>query len=304
MCPQNIVGRERNDYMPAVRTDLALEAHETCGAHDTEGIKVEKSHKDGVEITIVDILNETGEKRLGKTMGTYITIEAENMKYSEDDERENICLLVSESLTALLDKHNISGTVLAVGLGNRQITPDALGPKVVSKIEVTRHLFEYMPESVCMGARSVCAIAPDVLGNTGIETLEIIRGIKEKVNPEAIIAIDALAAGNPSRVGNTVQISDSGIHPGAGVGNKRRGLTEKNLKIPVIAVGVPTVVDARTIVYAALEKVGEKNADFLAEKAGGADMMVTPKDIDMIIETSAEIVAHGINMGLHKLLRN
>ncbi len=289
--------------MPAVRTDLALEAHETCGTHDTVGIKVKKRHQNGAEITIVDILNETGEQRLGKNMGTYITIEAENMKYSEDDERENICSLVSESLAALLDKHNISGTILAVGLGNRQITPDALGPKVISKIEVTRHLFEYMPKSVCKGARSVCAIAPDVLGNTGIETLEIIRGIKEKVSPDAIIAIDALAAGNPSRVGNTVQISDSGIHPGGGVGNRRRGLTEKNLKIPVIAVGVPTVVDAKTMVYAALEKAGEKNADVLAEKAGGADMMVTPKDIDMIIETSAEIVAHGINMGLHKLLR-
>ena len=287
--------------MPVIRTDLALEAHETCGAQDSKGIKVKRKRKKGAEITTVDILNEDGEKRLGKSRGTYITIEAENMKYFEDDERENICKLIGESLNMILDKPKIEGSVLAVGLGNRQITPDALGPKVVSKIEVTRHLFEYMPESICEGARSVCAIAPDVLGNTGIETLEIIRGINEKVKPEAIIAIDALAAGNPSRVGNTVQISDTGIHPGGGVGNRRSGLTKENLEIPVIAVGVPTVVDAGTIVYSALEDAGEQNAEALAKKAGGADMMVTPKDIDMIIETSADIVAHGINLGLHKL---
>lgn len=286
--------------MPIIRTDLALEAHETNRVHDTKGIKVKRKRKKGAEITIVNILDEDGEKQLGKAIGTYITIEAENMKYLEDDERENICSLVAEALNMILDKHKITGTVLAVGLGNRQITPDALGPKVISRLEVTRHLFEYMPESIYSGVRSVCAIAPDVLGNTGIETLEIIRGISGKVKPDAIIAIDALAAGNPTRVGNTVQISDTGIHPGGGVGNRRSGLTKENLKIPVIAVGVPTVVDARTIVYSALENAGEKNAESLAEKAGGSDMMVTPKDIDMIIETSAEIVAHGINMGLHK----
>lgn len=284
-----------------IRTDLALEAHETYGAHDTEGIEVKRKSERGAEITTVNILNNDGERCLGKKIGTYITIEAEDMKCFEDEERENICLLVADSLNMILDKHKINGAVLAVGLGNRQITPDALGPETVSKIEVTRHLFEYMPESVCKGARSVAAIAPDVLGNTGMETLEIIRGISEKIKPDAIIAIDALAAGNPSRVGNTVQISDAGIHPGGGVGNRRGGLTRENLKIPVIAVGVPTVVDARTIVYSALNEMGAENAETLAGGISGADMMVTPKDIDMIIETSAEIVAQGINLGLHKL---
>lgn len=286
-----------------IRTDLAIEAHETCGIKNIEGIRIDRNVKKDVEVTTVEILDERGEKYLGKDIGTYITIETSDMKNAEDEERENICVIIAENLKTILDKHNITGSVLTVGLGNRQITPDALGPKVASKIEVTRHLFEYMPENLCDGVRSVCAIAPDVLGNTGIETLEIIAGINEKIMPEAIIAIDALAAGNPSRIGNTIQISDTGIHPGGGVGNRRKGLTFKNLKVPVIAVGVPTVVDARTIVSSALEAFEDKDAEIFMQQCCGIDMMVTPKDIDMIIEVSSEILAHGINSGLHNMTK-
>ncbi|MBR2471675.1 MAG: GPR endopeptidase, partial [Clostridia bacterium] len=207
-------------------------------------------------------------------------------------------------------------TVLIAGLGNDSITPDALGPQTVEKLDVTRHIMEYMPDAVIDGIRPVCAIAPGVLGNTGIETIEIIKGVVDKIKPGAVIAIDALASRSAARVGTTLQISDTGIQPGAGVGNRRKGITEKTLDIPVIAVGVPTVIDAATIADYAVERVISemKNTPFSEYFSQNdderykmirsamdetANMMVTPKEVDTIIQDVSAVLAEGINKGLH-----
>ncbi len=303
--------------MRNIRTDLAVEAHEYYTKdYSGSGVKADTEFFGDVSITTVKVINEEGEKLLHKKKGNYITVEVANMKYISDENRDKVQELIGEKLENMLSELGIDNNILIVGLGNRDITPDALGPKTVEGIDVTRHLFEYMPQYVRKGAKSVSAIAPGVLGNTGIETLEIIKGITERTKPEAVIAIDALAARDTRRVGNTIQLADTGIHPGSGVGNHRKGLNRETLGVPVIAIGVPTVVDAATIADDAIEALAQDSGIAMPDKLkedsryhtlrkcmgdNMASMMVTPKEIDSIITDIALILSGGISKGLHKI---
>lgn len=268
-----------------IRTDLAMEAHELTlreEAGEVDGVIVKKETYENIELTHVEITNENGANKLGKAMGTYVTIEAPYMKYSIDD-YENVIKLISETLEqmASIDKEALT---LVVGVGNREITPDALGPEVISNLLVTRHAMDFFDKDTVSG---VCALAPGVLGTTGIETTDIIKGVTERIKPELIIAVDALAAADLKRVATTIQIADTGIQPGAGIGNNRKGINEETLGVKVIAIGVPTVIDAATI-----SKIDIPEAM--------SPLMVTTNDIDLVIERMAKAVANGINMALHK----
>ncbi|MFQ7292058.1 MAG: GPR endopeptidase [Monoglobales bacterium] len=268
-----------------IRTDLAMEAHELTlreEAGEIDGVIVKKETYENIELTHVEITNENGANKLGKAMGTYVTIEAPYMKYSIDD-YENVIKLISETLEqmASIDKEALT---LVVGVGNREITPDALGPEVISNLLVTRHAMDFFDKDTVSG---VCALAPGVLGTTGIETTDIIKGVTERIKPELIIAVDALAAADLKRVATTIQIADTGIQPGAGIGNNRKGINEETLGVKVIAIGVPTVIDAATI-----SKIDIPEAM--------SPLMVTTNDIDLVIERMAKAVANGINMALHK----
>jgi len=273
------------------------------------GIDVEEYDAGGVFVTIITIKNEEGEKILSKPIGTYVTIEAPSIKYS-DEIYKKTCKELASQIRKLCNISEKTKT-LVVGLGNKLITPDALGPDVVNKLMITNHikanLSEYLDESYSF----VCGIIPGVLGTTGIETLDIIKGVTDKVKPDVVICVDALAARSMERISSTFQISDTGIAPGSGVENKREGINEKTLGVKVIAIGVPTVVDAATIAIDSIEFATTKNKylsenkdriirDVLTENA--RNMIVTPKDIDLVIERSSKTVANGINLALHKNL--
>lgn len=270
-----------------IRTDLAVEAHELSQreAIKIEGVRVTKTEHGHITKNIVDILDENGAATLGKKIGRYITIEAPELKYSLDD-YETVCKMIADELRGLCGENRLT---LVVGLGNREITPDAIGQEAVSQLIVTKHMKEHMPDALSENYGNVCAIAPGVMGTTGIETVEIVKGVTERVKPDLIIAIDALAGADIKRVCTTVQISDTGIQPGAGVGNNREGLNEETLGVKVIALGVPTVIAAELLTG------GSVDEEF-------ASLMVTTKDIDLVIKRMSKAVANGINMALHKNL--
>ncbi len=268
-----------------IRTDLAVEAHELSEseAKEIDGIKVDKTTNGNITRTVVDITNENGAETLNKQQGRYITIDAPDLKYSLDD-YETVCKMLAEEIRELCGN---SKKTLVVGLGNRDITPDALGTAAVDELIITTHIKKHMPEALDENYSSVCAIAPGVMGTTGIETVEIIKGITDNVKPDIVIAIDALAGADMNRVCSTIQITDTGISPGAGVGNNRKGLNYDTLGIKVIAVGVPTVIAAELISGKELSQEFEP-------------LMVTTKDIDLVIDRMSKTVANGINMALHK----
>lgn len=229
----------------STRTDLAIESdilQQEETRSDIDGVKIiiESGLREDITVTWVKIENEVGSKTMGKPIGNYITIESEIMKENSTKLHEDIIKIMSNKLIQLknLDKNT---SILIVGLGNWNITPDALGPKVVSKVLVTRHLLQNLPEEIDKSVRMVSAISTGVMGLTGIETSEIVKGIVKNVKPDLVIAIDALAARKTSRINTTIQISDTGISPGSGVGNTRMALNEETLGVPVIAIGVPTV---------------------------------------------------------------
>ena len=236
-----------------VRTDLAVEARDMYVEKETpktevQGVIFKERTEDGIKISYVDI-DESGAEQLGKKAGSYVTIYADGVKLQDTERQKLAADVLAKELRALLEKNNIAKDAegLIVGLGNWNVTPDALGPMTAEKILVTSHLFKLEHETVHEGYRPVSAVTPGVMGITGIETSDIVRGIVEKVKPDFVIAIDALASRSIERVNETIQLSDSGIHPGSGVGNKRKELSRKTLGVPVIAIGVPTVVDAVTI---------------------------------------------------------
>ena len=268
----------------SIRTDLAVEAREMAEseAKELEGIRAQSTEHGDITKTVVDIINDRGAELIGKAKGRYITIEAPELRYSLDD-YETVCEMIAEELRAFLREDS---RVLVAGLGNRDITPDAIGSRTASELIITNHLKERMPDMFGEDYGSVCAIAPGVLGTTGIETARIIKGIAETVKPDLIIAVDALAGADISRVCTTVQIADTGISPGSGVGNCREGLNEETLGVKVIAVGVPTVIAAERIAG------GE-----LPEEYSG--LMVTTKDIDLVIRRMSKTVANGINLAVH-----
>lgn len=319
------IKRERDDFfMFNFRTDMAVERTDVYKKvnniqKDIDGIEVEKESQEDIEISRVKIINEEGEKALAKPMGNYITLDVKNIKLAEDEKIEQIAEVLANELRKVIGQH-ISDTedILVVGLGNLYVTPDSLGPKVISDIEITRHILEYMPKLMPEDTRPVSAISPGVLGTTGIETMEILKGIVENIKPKMLIVIDALASRSIERISSSIQIADTGIVPGAGVENARKEISKKSLGIPVIALGIPTVVDLASITNDCinlfienlqekamsndyLNKLKEKdNYEEIKEALIPKDynMIVTPKEIDKLIENMSKIVSKGINMSL------
>lgn len=319
------IKRERDDFfMFNFRTDMAVERTDVYKKvnniqKDIDGIEVEKESQEDIEISRVKIINEEGEKALAKPMGNYITLDVKNIKLAEDEKIEQIAEVLANELRKVIGQH-ISDTedILVVGLGNLYVTPDSLGPKVISDIEITRHILEYMPKLMPEDTRPVSAISPGVLGTTGIETMEILKGIVENIKPKMLIVIDALASRSIERISSSIQIADTGIVPGAGVENARKEISQKTLGIPVIALGIPTVVDLASITNDCinlfienlqekamsndyLNKLKEKdNYEEIKEALIPKDynMIVTPKEIDKLIENMSKIVSKGINMSL------
>ena len=307
------------------RTDLASERRDIFKKANKlegniDGIESEEEKVNNkIKVERVKITNENGEKAIGKPIGNYVTIDVDKLKIATDEEIEKASKVLSNELKKIVDINvEKEGEVLVVGLGNIYVTPDSLGPKVINEIDVTRHIIKYLPQYVEEGTRSIAAISPGVLGTTGIETVEILNGIVEKIHPKMVIVIDALASRNIERISSTIQISDTGIVPGAGVGNTRQEISKSTLGIPVLAIGIPTVVESAVIVNDSLnlfiEKLQEeaKSNDYLNElkerdnyeeikdalMPGDFNFIVTPKEIDDLIENMKDIVANGINMSL------
>lgn len=276
-----------------IRTDLALESRERleAGKDEMRGVTFEEQFDEerNVTITKVKIETENGAKSIGKPIGTYLTMEAPDMMMPDEGSHREISEVLSEQLRALIPEQTES--VLVVGLGNREVTPDALGPEVIGNLYITRHLLkEYgqyaFPEKK---VAAISGIVPGVMAQTGMETLEIVKGIIHETKPQLVIAIDALAARSVKRLGRTIQLADTGINPGSGVGNHRKGLNEETLGVPVIAIGVPTVVDAATIVYDACQ-----DADKIPN--GIVGMFVTPKNIDETVKNLSYTISEALNM--------
>ncbi|MCL2507869.1 MAG: GPR endopeptidase [Oscillospiraceae bacterium] len=278
------------------RTDLALERSETFGGKLPEGVKCEITEKDGAKTTVIEVTDERGEQAIGKPIGKYITVEVPPFSQSAPlfDDRIDA---VTDGLKALLPK---DGPVLVAGLGNDDITPDALGPKCSSLILATRHIDGELAKSAGLGElRPVACLTPGVLGKTGIETGEIIAGAVKTVKPSVVITVDALAARRLSRLGCTVQMSDTGVTPGSGVGNSRMEISSASLGVPVVAIGVPTVVDAATLASDLGYREGEGGEGHgSALEPEGARMMITPREIDLVIERAARMIAMAINSAL------
>lgn len=287
------------------RTDLAAEAKELWkeSAGETtklEGVEAEEKDDSGYHITTVRILNETGAEALSKPVGKYVTVDVLPLTRREDDAFRLGAEVLARQIREMLPLEPES-SVLVAGLGNEGITPDAIGPLAVRSTIATRHLIRSMPESFG-NLRSVSAVQTGVLGTTGVESAELVAAIAEDIRPDAVIAVDALASASLSRLCRTVQIADTGIIPGSGVGNGRSGLSRKTLGMPVLAIGVPTVVDAATMAQELCEKSG-KNADLSPEVADGAkNMIVTPKDIDKTAAEIAKLVGYAVNLALQPSL--
>lgn len=271
-----------------LRTDLALEQHEINGKNEPDGTEKTEAVHGNARITQIKITNENGEKALKRKRGTYITVELPGFGNNADIFSDGMQAVATELKKLLPAK----GLILVAGLGNEQITPDAFGPKCASLIFSTRHIGKELQKSLGFEhLRPVARIAPGVLGQNGIETGEILAGIIRQISPAAVITVDALASRSLSRLGCTVQICNTGITPGSGVGNARAEISKDTMGVPVIAVGVPTVVDAATLAY---DLTGQE------QKLGknGEKMMVTPREIDLITERASKLVATAINSAL------
>ena len=300
------------------RRDLYIKANnienEVDGIESQEEIINEK-----FKITRVKITNEQGEQAIGKKIGTYITIDIKKINLLTEEEMNKAAEILSNELKNIVgEKVQSKDDILVVGLGNEEVTPDALGPNVIKEVEVTRHIINYLPQYIDENARPISAIAPGVLGTTGIETLEIIKGVVEHIKPKLLVVIDALASRSMERISSSIQISNTGIVPGGGVGNTRKELTQGTLGIPVIAIGIPTVVETVVVVNDALdifiEKLQQeaKSNDYLNklreednyEEIKEAllpkefNFIVTPKEIDELVLNMSKVVATGINMAL------
>lgn len=280
------------------RTDLAMEAKELFERSAGEqtrlsGVLARETDRRGVRMTLVRILDAEGEQALGKPRGTYITAELEALSRREPGSFSNAVRTVSRALRELLGPCR---QALVVGLGNRDITPDAIGPEAVKNLIVTRHL-QTGPDEALPGLMRVAACQPGVLGQTGIESLELVKCAMQTAQPDVVIVIDALAAAEPGRLFRTVQLSDSGIVPGSGVGNSRQEFSRRTLGVPVIAVGVPTVIDGATLCADLLEEAGCPRQALCGR---GADLFVTPQDIDQRVTELGRIVGYGITLALQR----
>ena len=296
-----------------IRTDLALETTERFAEENAEirGVEVHEEYDEekDVRTTVVKIVTENGAKSMGRPQGTYITIEAPELSTPDEDYHREISEEISTHLRKLIDLKK-EKSVLVVGLGNAAITADALGPQVVDNLLMTRHIIkEYGLRGIKHEkTHRISGIAPGVMAQTGMETAEIVQGIVSETKPDVVVAIDALAARSVRRLSRTIQITDTGIHPGSGVGNHRNGLTEENLQVKVIGIGVPTVVDAATIVHDsmahlldALEETEQK--EFLDEMIAPNlySMFVTPKDVDETIKYLSFMISEGLNIAFSQV---
>lgn len=303
-----------------IRTDLAIEAREMITKHvphEISGIDVTTSKDDEILITRVEVKSLAAQEAIQKPMGRYITIEAQGLKYNDTELQEKVMGVLADELSQLVPLTK-QKTILIVGLGNRNITPDALGPKTVERVVVSRHLKQHLAEMAKDKMHLVCAMEPGVLGITGMETAEIIQGIVHKVKPDVVVAVDALAAASSHRINTTIQLANTGIHPGSGVDNKRFGLNQETMGVPVIAIGVPTVIHAATIALDTIEVLRErasfakyfKSLSMLSERERQliirqvlpetlGDLMVTPKEVDRLMDDLADVIAGGINQSLY-----
>lgn len=295
------------------RTDLALEARESISEVESElrGVRVEESYhkEEDVRVTKVMIDTRNAAKIMGKPMGIYVTMEAPALVEPDEDYHREISACLAGELKELLPESEGEQSILVVGLGNREVTADALGPRAVDNLQVTRHIVrEYGAAAYnCEKMNQVSALEPGVMAKTGMETAEIVKGVVSETSPDVIIVIDALAARSTRRLNRTIQITNTGIQPGSGVGNHRNALTKESLGVPVVAIGIPTVVDAATIVCDALEKLleGEEDLDvvkYMSRQQPGFpelyNMYMTGKDIDAVIKRISFTVSEGINMAL------
>lgn len=296
--------------MQNCRTDLAREARDLAGG-SLEGIEQEEEQREGLRIERITIRTDTAAKRLDKPKGRYITIDADDIPSRDPQVFTAVSRRIAGELDGLLDDLPADADVMVIGLGNRFVTPDALGPETADRIYVTRHIRTDAPELAPKGLRAVSAMAPGVLGTTGMETVEVVKGLVEHARPAAVICIDALAARSTDRVNRTVQLSDSGISPGSGIGNLRDTLSQETLGVPVIAIGIPMVVYAATIAADTIGLIAERaqiadGGEALRSLAGEVvrehfgPLIVTPKEIDLLIDDAAEMLAGGINQMLHR----
>jgi spore protease len=309
-----------------VRTDLALEARELASqkfeSSEIDGIKMSvfESENGRTKITCVEVLNESGTANINQPIGTYITIESRDMKTKNSEEHDNLIEIFAKYFQQVSNIKEGS-RILVVGLGNWRVTPDSLGPKVAEKVLVTRHVLDEISEEIKKDIREVAAIAPGVMGITGIETAEMVRGVVDKIKPDLVIAIDALASRSASRVNSTIQMNNTGINPGSGLNNRRLSLNKEILGVDVVGIGVPTVVDAATLVNDAMDMIlkemlaaSEKGSAFYDTLIGLSqeekyemiksllneeNMFVTPKEIDETIEILSNLIANGLNIALH-----
>jgi len=304
------------NFMISFRTDLALEAHEFYkeDKNKIDGVEAEEYSHGNIKVTHIRITNENGERLLDKPCGNYITIEVPQLIYSEEDYK-SACHILSDELKKLYPISD-STSILTACLGNSDITADSVGVKVFKNLMVTRHMKKYIPEHIDESIRSVSAVAPGVIGTTGIETFDIIKGVTDRTSPDVIFAVDSLAARNVERISTTIQISDTGIEPGAGIGNFTHAISEKELGVKVIAIGVPTVVGSIAIINDSLDMMAEKNEfakalanmphrdkmniieNSISDKIGS--LMVTPKEIDRITDKVSKTIANGINLAVHR----
>ncbi len=289
------------------RTDMAVERRDIYRnanrlENEINGIECEEENKNDIKITRVKITNEEGEKAIQRKRGNYVTIDLKKLNNITVEQEQEIINNFSNELKVIIDNHiKKYDEILIVGLGNEFATPDSLGAKVVQNIEITRHIKLYLPEAIDKNTRSVSAITPGVLGTTGIETIEIVKGIVDNIKPKLVIAIDSLCSKNIDRINKSIQISDTGIVPGGGVGNRQEELSEETLGIPVIGVGIPTVLDAATIVIDTLNNCDIKvsESDIVNKmKLNNFNFVVTPKEIDSLIDSMTSIVSEGINISL------
>ena len=278
------------------RTDLALEARELWqeragAASALPGVEAHDTLREGIPVNTVRVLDSRGEEALGKPRGSYVTLTLEGLAGREEGIFQRAVRAVAGEVAQLLRDIPPAGLVLVAGLGNRAITPDAIGPKVHQNVLITRHLVRQMPEHFG-SLRPVASLAAEVMGTTGVESGELVRAVCEKIGPACVVAVDALASRSLKRLCRTVQISDTGITPGSGVGNHRMGLTRDTLGVPVIAVGVPTVVDGATL---AADLLG---TDELPDLHGDGGLLVTPKDIDSQVNDLSKVIGYAISMAL------
>lgn len=282
------------------RTDLALEAAEALTASGgSAGVVSRELETEGVPLTVVEIRTEEGARAAGRPVGRYVTLDLRPFHRREREGFGRSVRVLAEELRKLLPPGE--GPVLVVSLGNRAVTPDAVGPLVHDQLLVTRHLVEDAPESFGH-FRPVAAVAPGVLGSTGVESGELAQAVAGRVKPQCVVAVDALAAQSVERLCTTVQLSNSGISPGSGVGNHRRALDQETLGVPVVAIGVPTVVDGATLALDILTEAGREDIDPQSLGGEGAALYLTPRDIDVRVKEAAKLIAYGIDLALQPSL--